>query len=83
MQLIRKYNNKCIFLLSVTDIYSKYESVVPLQDRKGVLLMLFKKFWMSLDAGQTKYAKYGSIKTANFTATQLNHGCKDMIQKYT
>ena len=34
---------------------------------------------MSLDAGQTKYAKYGSIKTA----TQLNHGCKDMIQKYT
>ena len=38
---------------------------------------------MSLDAGQTKYAKYGSIKTANFTATQLNHGCKDMIQKYT
>ena len=38
---------------------------------------------MRLDAGQTKYAKYGSIKTANFTTTQLNHGCKDMIQKYT
>ena len=37
---------------------------------------------MSLDATQTKYAKYASIKTANFTATQLNHGCQDDTEIY-
>ena len=40
--------------------------------------MLFKKFWMSLDANQTIY---GSIKVVSSTIDQWNNGCKIMIKK--
>ena len=44
MELIRKLNKGCRFLLYVVDIYSKYAWVIPLKDKKEFqLLMLFKK----------------------------------------
>ena len=36
MQLLSKYNKGISFLLCVIDIFSKYASVVPLEDKKGV-----------------------------------------------
>ena len=44
MQLITKFNKGSRFLLSIIDIFSKYAWVVPLKDKKVLLLlMLFKK----------------------------------------
>ena len=39
MQLISKFNNGFRFLLCVVDIFSKYSSVVPLKDKKGVSII--------------------------------------------
>ena len=45
MQLINKFNKVFRFLLCVIDIFSKYAWVIPLKDKKVlVLLMLFKKY---------------------------------------
>ena len=45
MQLISKFNKGFRFLLCVIDIFSKYAWVIPLKDKKVlVLLMLFKKY---------------------------------------
>ena len=45
MQLLSKYNKGYKFLLCVIDIFSKYAWVIPLKDKKVlVLLMLFKKY---------------------------------------
>ena len=45
MELISKFNKGIRFLSRVTDIYSKYASVVTLKDKKGITLLLpFKKF---------------------------------------
>ena len=56
MQLISKFNKGFRFLLCVIDIFSKYAWVVPLKNKKVlVLLMLFKKYWMIQIENQTKY----------------------------
>ena len=39
MQLISKFNKNVRFLLCVIDIFSKYASVVPLKDKKGVSIV--------------------------------------------
>ena len=46
MQLISKFNKGFRFLLCVIDMFSKYAWVVPLKNKKKVLvlLMLFKKY---------------------------------------
>ena len=45
MRLISKFNKGFRFVLCVFDIFSKYAWVVPLKDKKLlVLLMLFKKY---------------------------------------
>ena len=45
MQLISKYNKGFRFLLCVIDGFSKYASVVPLKDKKGVSIVnAFKKY---------------------------------------
>ena len=38
IQLIGKYNNECCSLFSVSDIFSKYAWVIPLQDKNGVAI---------------------------------------------
>ena len=45
MQLTSKFNKGFRFLLRVIDFFSKYAWVIPLKDKKVlVLLMLFKKY---------------------------------------
>ena len=39
MQLISKFNKGIRFLLCVIDIFSKYEWVVPLKDKKGITVV--------------------------------------------
>ena len=39
MQLIRKFNKRFRFLLCIIDIYSKYDWVVLLKDKKGVSIV--------------------------------------------
>ena len=39
MQLISKFNKGFRFLLCVIDIFSKYASVVPLKDKKGISIV--------------------------------------------
>ena len=71
MQLTSKFNKGFRFLLCVIDIFSKYPWVVPLKDKKALLLlMLFKKFKKNLTKNQTKY---GTIKEANFTIVLLKN----------
>ena len=38
MQLISRFNKAFRFLLSVTDIISKYAWVIPLKDKKGITI---------------------------------------------
>ena len=38
MQLISKFNKGFRFLLSDIDIYSKYPLVIPLNDKKGIII---------------------------------------------
>ena len=45
MQLVSKCNKEFRFLLSVIDIYSKYEWVIPLKDKNGIKITnVFQKF---------------------------------------
>ena len=39
MQLISKFNKEFRFLFCVIDIFSKYTWVVPLKDKKGVIIV--------------------------------------------
>ena len=59
LQLLNKFDKGIRFFLCVffINIYSKYERVVPLKNKKKVLqlLRLFKNFWMNQAANQTKY----------------------------
>ena len=38
MQLISKFNKGFRFLLCVIDIYSKHAWVIPLKDKKGIMI---------------------------------------------
>ena len=39
MQLLSKFNKGFRFLLCVIDIFSKYAWVIPLKDKKGVIIV--------------------------------------------
>ena len=52
MQLISKFNNGFRLLLCVIDIYSKYGWVIPLKDKKGI--MLTNAFQKILDESNRK-----------------------------
>ena len=57
MHLISKFQKAFWFLLFVIDIYSKYELIVPLKDKKGITISnAFQKF---LDESNCKPKKYG------------------------
>ena len=38
IQFIRKFNKGFKYLLSVIEIYSKYASIIPLKDEKGITI---------------------------------------------
>ena len=62
MQLISKYNKG--YPLCAIDLFSKHAFVVPLKDKKKLLLLMhFKTFWIIEKENQIKY---GLIKPVNF-----------------
>ena len=69
MQLISKFNKGFRFLLCSIDIFSKYASVVPLKDKKGISIV--NAFQNILDKSQRK--PNGSIKEVNFTIILLKN----------
>lgn len=55
IQLLSKCNKGVIFLLYITDIYSKYTSVVLLKDKKGIIITnAFQKFFDDAVCNQNK-----------------------------
>ena len=69
MQLISKCNKGIRYLLCAIDIFSKYAQVVPVKDKKGVLLLIskyFKSKSILKTAQKENQTKYGLIKAANF-----------------
>ena len=56
MQLMSKFNKEFRFLLYVIGIYSKYECVIPLKDKKGVTITnAFQRIFKNRNAKQIKY----------------------------
>ena len=66
MQLISKYNKEGRYILcSAIDLFSKNAFIVPLKDKKELLLLMhFKVFWTIQRENQIKY---GLIKAVSFT----------------
>ena len=48
MQLISKCNKGIRFLLCVIDIFSKYAWVVPLKDKKGIIIIIIANIFQSI-----------------------------------
>ena len=64
MQLISKYNKGIRYLLCAIDIFTKYAWLVPIKDKKILLLLMyFKVFWTVQKENQIKY---GLINIVNF-----------------
>ena len=64
VQLLSKYNNGIRFLLCVIDIFSKYASVVPLKDKKGISIV--KAFQIILKQSNRKPNKIWVDKGSEF-----------------
>ena len=77
MQLLRKYNKGIRFLLCVIDILSKYASVVPLKDKKGVSIAT--AFQTILKQSNRKPNKVWVDKGSEFYNAFLKNGCEIMI----
>ena len=75
MQLIRKFNKGCRFLLCVIDIFSKHAWVVPLKDEKGVgITNAFQKI---LDDSNRKPNKKWLDKGSEFYNSSFKKWLKD------
>ena len=72
MQLIRKFNRGFRFLLCVNDIFSKYASVVPLKDKKGVSIV--DAFQKILDKSGRKPNKIWVDKGSEFYNSSFKNG---------
>ena len=64
MQLISNFEKGFRFLLCVTDIFSKYAWIIPLKDKKGIIIT--NGFQKVLKESDRKRKNYGLIKAANF-----------------
>ena len=69
MQLISKFNKGFRFLLCVIDIFSKYDWVVPLKDKKGVSII--DAFQKILDKSGCKANKIWVDKGSKFMIVLL------------
>ena len=76
--LLSKFNKGIRFLLCVIDIYSKYDWVIPLKYKNGIIIT--NAFQKILDESNANQIKYGYRKPVNFTIDQLNNGYKRCIQ---
>ena len=54
MHLISKFNKRTSFLLCVIDTFRKYAQVVLLKDKKGITIVLFKRFYIIQRESQKK-----------------------------
>ena len=68
MQSLSKYNKGIKYLSCAIDLFSKYEWVVPLKDKKGTNIV--NAFQKIISKGK-KPKKYGLIKVENFTIIRL------------
>ena len=80
MQLIRKFNRGLRFLLCVNDIFSKYASVVPLKDKKGVSIV--DAFQKILHDSDRKPSKIWVNKGSEFYNNSFKKWLKDNIEMY-
>ena len=77
MQLISKYNKGIRYLLCSIDIFTKYAWLVPIKDKKILLLLMhFKVFWTVQKENQIKY---GLINIVNFITVFSKNGYKKII----
>ena len=75
MQLISKFNKGFRFLLCVIDVYSKYAWVVPLKDKKGVIIVdAFQSF---LNKSNRKPNKMWVDKGSEFYNSRFKKWLKD------
>ena len=64
MQLISKFNKGFRFFLCLFDIYTKYTWIVPLKDKKGIVITnVFEK---NLDESESKPTKILVYKDSKF-----------------
>ena len=76
MQLLSKYNKGIRFLLCVIDIFSKYASVVPLKDKKGISIV--KAFQIILkQSNSRKPNKIWVDKGSEFYNAYFKKGLRD------
>ena len=71
MQSLSKYNKGIKYLLCGIDLFSKYAWVIPIKDKKGLLLLMRLKKKFQKEAKQSpkdeeNQIKYGLIKVVNF-----------------
>ena len=64
MQLISNFEKGFRFLLCVTDIFSKYAWIIPLKNKKGIIIT--NGFQKVLKESNRRRKNYGLIKAANF-----------------
>ena len=68
MQSLSKYNKGIRYLLCAIGLFSKYAWVVPLKDKKGIIIVTaFKKY----SQNKENQIKYGLIKAVNFVIIPL------------
>ena len=63
MQVINWFN-KSLFLLCAFDIFSKYNSVIPLKDKNGITIT--EAFWEILNESNRKWSKIWVVKWSEF-----------------
>ena len=77
MQLISKFNKGFRLLLCAIDIFSKYTWVVPLKDKKGVIIV--NAFQSILKDSNKKPNKIWVVKAASSLTVLLKNGYKAMM----
>ena len=71
MQLISKHNKGIRYLLCAVDLFSKYAWVVPLKDKKGVIVV---NAFQSILKNSNRKANKIWAKAVNFTIMFLKNG---------
>ena len=74
MQLLSKFNKEFRFSLCVTDIFSKYAWVIPLKDKKGIIIV--NAFQKILKESNRKPSKIWVDKGSEF----YNNSFKKLLQ---
>ena len=71
MQLTSKYKKGIRYSLCAINLFSKYASVVPLKDKKELLLLMRSKIFQMIQ--KENQTKYGLIKVVSFITVLLKN----------